>query len=145
MDQTAAAFLAACDREGLRYQPPRTLADGKTLVRLNVRSPHGNSYTVTCIFYPEGRSVSLRIYGLVAARREIVPQVLHRCNRMNNRFRWAKFVLDEDLDLNLEADCPVTPETGGDVCLELFYRLVRVADDAYPALLSHYGVLNPDF
>lgn len=144
MPQTADAFLAACDREGLKYLPPETTADGRRVIRLRVKGSHGNSFTVTYIFSPEGRDVSIRIFGLVTARREILHPVLHRCNLMNNRFRWVKFTLDEDWDLNLEADCILLPETAGDVCLDMLYRLVRTADAAYPQILSHYGSLNPD-
>ncbi len=144
MNSAANAFLQACDREGLKYVPPKITPDGKTVLRLNVRGTHGNGYAVTYVFPPEEKDVSIRIFGLVTARKEILAKVIYRCNKMNNRFRWVKFLVDDDMDLNLEADCVITPETAGEVCMEMFYHFVRAADEAYPGIVSNYGALNPD-
>ena len=144
MPQTITAFLAACDREGLKYREPYLTADGKTVVDLDIRSSGGSAFTVRYLFHPEGRDAAIRIFGLAAGRRDILPAMLHRCNLLNNRYRWVKFVVDDDLDLNLEADCILTPETAGSLCLEMLCRAARIAEDALPAIHSNYGLLNPD-
>lgn len=135
---TAAAFVKACDEAGLKYREPTVTDSGKTIVRLGVTSAHGNSYTVTYIFDAGNAGVAIRIYGLVTGRREIYSRMVARCNTMNKRFSWVKFVVDDDLDLNLEADCIIAPETAGTVCVEMFYRFVSIARDAYPAILSSH-------
>ena len=136
MQQTADAFLAACDREGLKYLPPETAADGRSVIRLRVKGSHGNSFTVTYIFSPEGRDVSIRIFGLVTARREILHPVLHRCNLMNNRFRWVKFSIDKDCDVVAATDAHVDQFTAGEEVLMLVRRMVNIVDESYPEFMK---------
>lgn len=58
------------------------------------------------------------------------------CNALNARFRWAKFYLDDDRDVNVECDALVDRNTVGDVCFEITLRLMRIMDDAYPEFMK---------
>ena len=135
MNPSAAAFLSACDQKGVKYHEPRVLSDGKTVISLGVNSSHGNKYTMRFFFSADGTQVSLRIFGFVPVRQEIFSRMLLRCNTMNNRYSWVKFTVDADMDLNLEADFLITPETAGHICAEMLCRVASVAHDAYPYLV----------
>ena len=61
--------------------------------------------------------------------------MLLACNELNNKYRWVKFVIDDDRDINIEADCVISPSTAGTVCIEMFYHFMGIAKEAYPVLM----------
>lgn len=145
MNPSAAGFLLACEQKGLKYQEPKVLSNGKTVVPLPVSGSHGNQYTVRFFFDADGTQVSIRIFGLVTVQPTIYSRMVMRCNTMNNRFPFVKFVVDQDLDLNLEMDCLVTPETAGTVCVEMFSYFLGIAKEAYPEILNSYPLPGESF
>ena len=58
---------------------------------------------------------------------------LRACNRLNNRFRFAKFLVDLDDTINIEYDMPqeTNEENLGPMCKEIFFRLMSIMDEAY--------------
>jgi len=63
---------------------------------------------------------------------------LHLCNEMNNKFRFAKFVVSGD-HVGMQMDMPVEAKEVGPVCTELLYRLLDIADNAYPEFKAQLG------
>ncbi len=59
--------------------------------------------------------------------------VLRACNQLNNRFRFAKFLIDKDDTVNVEYDLPqeASEDSLGPMCKEIFYRLMSIMDEAY--------------
>lgn len=56
---------------------------------------------------------------------------IHLCNDMNCKFRFAKFVVS-DSNVGIQMDMPVEAKEVGPVATELLYRLLDIADNAYP-------------
>ena len=54
------------------------------------------------------------------------------CNQANDRWRWAKFYLDRESDLNACIDAYIDASSCGEICLSLLGRLVDIIDSAYP-------------
>lgn len=54
-------------------------------------------------------------------------------NEYNNKYRFLKFVLDADNDINVEYDLPVS--TGddclGEMAFEIFIRTIQILDEGY--------------
>ena len=135
MLRTAREFMRACDASGLKYKDDRELDSGKYLVVCGVNGSSGNSYDVMFLFDQDEESVGLRVYGLAKCNRDSYAKALLKVNALNDRFRWFKFVIDKDNDINMEMDAVITPRTAGDVCTELLRRCMSVAKDAYPELM----------
>ncbi len=59
-------------------------------------------------------------------------------NELNSKFRFVKWVIDKDGDIHLEYDIPSsTPAVIlGEVVFEVFLRMVKIADDAYPTIMK---------
>ena len=57
---------------------------------------------------------------------------------MNNKFRFAKFVVSGD-HVGMQMDMPVEAKEVGPVCTELLYRLLDIADNAYPEFKAQLG------
>ncbi len=136
MQSTARDFIRACDREGIKYKDPRTTESGKTAVTLGVNGSHGNSYNVGFYFDKNETGVAIRVYQFTACKESNYAKMLLACNELNNKYRWVKFVIDDDLDINIEADCVVSPTTAGTVCVEMFYHFMGIAKEAYPVLMK---------
>jgi hypothetical protein len=56
------------------------------------------------------------------------------CNNLNNEYRWLKFYMDEDKDVNASLDAMVDRSTCGEECLSLVRRMVNIIDEAYPQI-----------
>jgi len=56
------------------------------------------------------------------------------CNVLNEEYRWVKFYLDKDKDMNASIDAMIDEETCGEECMSLVRRVVHIVDDAYPKI-----------
>ena len=135
MRQEAEAYTRLMDSEGIRHDDIVTLNSGKFDVetRWNLED---TTIAVRAIFDDEGHTVAIRCFRLAHIRGDSFDDVLKTCNELNNRFRWVKFSIDNDNDINMEIDCIVNEDTAGEVVLELVRRLCGIADEAYPELMK---------
>ena len=106
-----------------------------------LNSPNGRPLRFDfAVFDDDGHTVGIRSFRFARAKEDCFVDVLKTCNELNTRFRWVKFSVDHDYDVNVEIDCIVNEETAGEVVLELVQRLCSIADDAYPELMrAIYG------
>lgn len=82
--------------------------------------------------------VSCRVFGLLNdIPKEKQDRILRVCNKLNNRFRFAKFVLNEG-DLNVEYDFPVamSEESVGKAACEIFRRFTAILDGSWPIIMK---------
>ena len=56
------------------------------------------------------------------------------CNRLNAEYRWVKFYLDKDGDVNAAIDAVISEDDCGEACMNLVHRIIRIVDDAYPEI-----------
>lgn len=135
MRQEAEAYTKLMDNEGITHDDIVTLKSGKFDVetRWNLQD---TTIAVRAIFDDEGHTVAIRCFRLAHLRGDNFDGVLKTCNELNTRFRWVKFCIDEDKDINMEIDCIVNEETAGEVVLELVRRLCGIADEAYPEFMK---------
>jgi len=63
------------------------------------------------------------------------PELLLAINELNCKYRFAKFVLDEDCDVRIECDIPLRCGDVGQTAIELANRLVDIADEGYPVIM----------
>lgn len=141
MLRTARAFMRACDEKGLKYKNQRDLDSGKSLVVCGVNGSAGNTYDVMFIFDQDEESVAVRVYKLTSCNKENFARVLITVNQLNNKFRWYKFVIDDDRDVNMECDAVIDVDSAGEVCTELLYHCMGIAKDAYPMLIDRKSVV----
>lgn len=57
------------------------------------------------------------------------------CNEMNKKYRWVKFFLDDDCDVQVQIDAYIDAETCGSECANLVRRMVNITDEAYPVFM----------
>lgn len=135
MRQEAEAYIKLLDDKGVRHDDIVILKSGKFDVETRWDLDE-TTVAIRAIFDDKGHTVAIRCYRFARAKDDSFVDILKTCNELNDRYRWFKFVIDEDNDINIETDCIVNEDTAGGVVLELVQRLCVVADDVYPELMK---------
>ena len=134
MQNTAMRFMSECDRSGLKYRDVRDLDDGGSLVVCGVSGKNNARYDVLFIFDKDGRSVSLRIFGLVSFPEEKTAPMMEAINELNGKYRWLKFYSTGE-KVNVQCDAIINEDTSGKIGVELLLRTMSIVDEAYPAFM----------
>ena len=58
------------------------------------------------------------------------------CNQLNAKYRWIKFVIDEDMDACCLCDAYIDEETCGEECMHVVSEMVLVADEVYSSFMK---------
>ena len=98
------------------------------------------SFEVYFVSKDNDNDVAVRIFDLVHIDPMLMTPLLHAVNKLNYKYRYAKFVVDEEENcVNIEFDVPLHAENTGAIALELLSRASRAVDDAYPILVQYAG------
>ena len=64
-------------------------------------------------------------------------EIINLCNKLNNEYRWVKFVCDEEkCSVILKADHIINPETAVDYITEIMDCMMDISDEAYPEFMK---------
>lgn len=110
-------------------------AGNSSFVWLQFGIKNGGSYRIRFISRDDDNDVAVRIFGLVSVDEGHQAKVLPAINKLNAKYRYIKFVLDDDGDINLEYDYLVHDPDPAVSARELIVRIVKIVDEAYPELM----------
>ena len=79
-----------------------------------------------------GEDLALRVFQYADIPTERETEALRACNEANGKYRFVKFVYHDNGSVVIEMDMPSETKDVGNVAVELLYRLLDIADDAYP-------------
>ncbi len=96
---------------------------------------NGGSYKIRFISKDNDNDVAVRIFSLVEVDESRKHKVLGVLNELNAKYRYAKFVLDKDGDINVEYDYLVRCPDPSASAKEIVIRLVNIIDESYPVLM----------
>lgn len=105
------------------------------VIRMNMSTDSGAK--MEYVIFPSGSQsdVSVRIFSLVKSPENKREDILKVCNELNSKFRYAKFVLDSDLDVNVEYDIARNNGALGETAMEIIVRFHKIINEAYPMLM----------
>ncbi|MBE7002681.1 MAG: YbjN domain-containing protein [Ruminococcaceae bacterium] len=111
--------------------------DDSSLVEARFNTKKAGSLRILFISHDDDSDVAIRAFKVVTG----VPDekraaLLEAVNSCNDQYRFAKFILDEDGDINMEYDLPVETNDVGEIALEIAIRFVQIADEAYPTMMK---------
>lgn len=124
------------DKEGLKYAVEEF--ETASAVFAGFAIENGPSVRVQFVSLDNDNDVSIRLLGIVNGVPENkVPEMLVAVNECNCKYRYVKFTLDKDKDINLEYDIPLKTDDGclGAQACEIFYRIMKIVDACYPAFM----------
>ena len=91
------------------------------------------AFSVHFISSDDSNDVSVRIPHFVRFKDAERRDVLHVANEMNAKFRYAKFAVNAEVGaVTIEYDFPEGDDGFADGAAEIFYRLLQIAEEAYP-------------
>ncbi len=96
---------------------------------------NGGSYRIKFISRDDDNDVAVRVFGIVSVEEAQQAKVLPVINDLNQKYRFFKFILDDDGDVNVEYDYMVNCPDPSASARELIIRIVRIIDEAYPELM----------
>lgn len=82
----------------------------------------------------EDDGFAIRVFGIVSAERSQYARVYPVLNKLQDTYRFLRFTLDQDGDVNVEYDATCCGSESGMVALEMIVRITKILDDAYPEL-----------
>ncbi len=134
MNLSAKNFTATMDAKGLKYEVEER--EGDVIISCGV-SMENTPVRVRLFIDNDNSHVALRCFGFIRVTKEQFPSALLTCNKCNLDYRWVKFVIDDDLDINAYDDAVISPETAGEELFELLFRMLGIVDDCYPTFMKN--------
>lgn len=134
MLETAASFLAKMDSIGWKYRDTHVLENGN----INIdTSFNGKQTTInfSIFFDTDGYSATVRAVRLFPAPIDKKLQLLEDINNCNKQYRWVKYYIDDEGDVNLQIDALINEETSGEIIVELIRKAVSIIDETYPTFM----------
>ena len=124
----------AFDKEGFKYSTEETEKSSRVTSTWGVKN--GNNYRIQYISCDDDSDVSIRVYALLHIEDDKIAPILVALNKVNSTYRYVKFILDEDCDVDVEFVLPVATVNVGSSCVEMTHRFVNIIDEAYPILMK---------
>ena len=99
----------------------------------------GENCSVRVSFVSSDEDCDVKILSLPIAKypKARLSEGYELINSLNAKYRFVKWVLDKDGDIHVEFDMlsGTPPVILGDLALEVFLRMVKIVDDAYPVIM----------
>lgn len=127
----------AFDKKGVKYRVDT--AGNTEIVCAGFSIDEGPSVMARFISRDNDNDVALRVLSLInnvpEAKR---ARVMEACNVLNNKIRYMKFYIDEDGDVNVEFDFPISvcDECLGEVAYEMFQRIMAILKSEYNVFMK---------
>lgn len=91
------------------------------------------SFSVVYITDSDDNDVAVRVPHYVRFLEKNRAEVLRVCNEMNVKYRFCKFSLNDSVgSVTMEYDLPTHTENIGDAAVEIFQRVMQIAEEAFP-------------
>lgn len=88
-------------------------------------------------FDPGDHTVHLRTSSIITFPKVKTESMYALANALNGRFRWIKFVVDEEnLSLIAEDDAVIQLDSCGEEVLECSLHFAKIVDAAYPVIAN---------
>lgn len=111
--------------------------DTTSFVKVIFKTASISSFSVLLISTDENNDVALRVFDLVMVPPAKQQSVMNAINEVNNKFRYAKFVLNmKDSTVQMQMDIPMKTTDVGEIVMEMISRTLDIAEKAYPTLMQ---------
>lgn len=91
------------------------------------------SFSVVYITEEEGNDIAVRVPHFVRFLEKEYADMLRVTNEMNEKYRFCKFSVNRELSsVSIEYDFPEHTENIGEACVEIFQRMMQIAEEAFP-------------
>lgn len=125
-------FTTYLDSQGVKYSEAKD-----NVIRVPYTGDNLKTIPVFVFFDSDGEPlVCLKCWEIVRFDGEKMAKGINVCNELNRKFRWVKFYIDSDGDVNAQIDAYIDEESCGSTCKSLVSRMVNIVDEGYPAFMK---------
>lgn len=111
--------------------------DDMEVIQARYSADNVDRVEVRLFFDEDNRSVAVRSFNICKVAEARKPAIYETCSKLNDKFRWVKFYVDEDDNTVTAAmDAIIQLDSCGEESKELILRTVGIVDDAYPELMK---------
>ncbi len=135
MNLSTKNFTQVLDSKNLRYDVDERPEQEDCVVSIGITMDN-SSFRVKLFIDDDNKHVALRCFSIANAPENKYANALVTCNKCNLEYRWIKFVIDSDRDINAQDDAVISPETAGEELFELMLRMLNIVDDCYPEFMK---------
>lgn len=124
------------DRVGIKYSLEENSQKSALITGFGVNN--GSHVRVFFISTDDNNDVAVRLFGVVnGVSEDKVGRILEVINECNRQYRYMKFVLDDERDINVEYDIPLktTDDSVGEIGCEVFIRMIKIVEESYPKFM----------
>lgn len=132
--QATMQIAKALDQNNLKYEVKEM--DNISYVQAGFSGKNVKHLSIRYLSTDEDNDVSVRVFQLATAPEEKREKILAVLNSLNRKYRYAKFVIDDDGDVNVQYDIPQKSGNVGEACIEILVRFMQILDDSYPTLMQ---------
>lgn len=87
----------------------------------------------------KGEDLAVRVFQYLSYPENKKDAILRACNEANEQYRFVKFVCHSNGNVSIDIDMAAETQNVGAVAVELLYRLLDIADAAYPIFEKALG------
>lgn len=123
------------ENKGIKYAFDEQ--EDSQIIRAGIPIENGPRIMVLFIARDDDNDIAVRVFGLISQVKE--PQkkeLLDALNICNSKFRFYKFYIDADNDVNVEYDFLTEANNIGPMALEALVRISSILDEAYPIMMK---------
>ena len=129
MVATTLAFMEHLDSKDVRYTYKPL--EKSELISIGYEGDNMKDMNFMFFFDKDGESVSVKCFSIYQFGANDLARGIVCSNKLNNKYRWIKFYIDEDNEAAASIDAVITSKSTGDVCFELLIRMLDIVDEAY--------------
>ena len=129
MISTTLAFMQYLDEKKVRYTYKPL--EKSELISVGYEGDNMKDMDFLFFFDKDGESVSVKCFSIFQFGSNDLARGIVCSNKLNNKYRWIKFYIDEDNEAAASIDAVITERSAGPVCFELLVRMLDIVDEAY--------------
>lgn len=112
-------------------------ADNMSVLETGMRGTNVNAIKLVFISRDDDSDVAIRSFNITPKIPEDKKSVvLEAMNKLNSKYRFVKFALDDDGAISVSYDVPTSAGEVGGIAFEMLVRLVKIIDESYPELMK---------
>ena len=123
----------AFNKKGLKYRTDDLF--GNQILRASMKGKYGEYTFLFIKDDDEGNDVAIRTLPLVRVPNSRRKEACILLNSFQQRYRYARFVIDKDGDVNVSYDFLVACQDIGECAVDVLMKMCGVLDACYPELM----------
>lgn len=130
---TEAIYRTLKQDEGLKVFTEEREKNSEVWLQFGIKN--GGSYRIRFINTDDDNDVAVRVFNLLSVDETRRAAVMPVINEINRKYRYVKFVMDDEGDVHIEYDYLVRCPDPAASARELIIRITRIVDEVYPMLM----------